>query len=105
MVSYIKGELTEILEDTIVLETNGIGYNIRVPASVLSQIPPVGKMMKIYTYLHVKEDAINLFELDQKGRWQFCLRLRRTICVLQYYLKMSKRFPQRRELVQRQQSG
>lgn len=61
MVSYIKGELTEILEDTIVLETNGIGYNIRVPASVLSQIPPVGKMMKIYTYLHVKEDAINLF--------------------------------------------
>lgn len=61
MVSYIQGELTEILEDVIVLETNGIGYNIRVPASVLSQIPSVGERMKIYTYLYVKEDAINLF--------------------------------------------
>lgn len=61
MISYVKGELTEIFEDTIVLETNGIGYNIRVSAAVLSKLPPVGKYVKIYTYLYVKEDAMNLF--------------------------------------------
>lgn len=61
MVSYIKGELTEVFEDTIVLENNGIGYNIRVPASLFSCIPSIGEEVKVYTYLYVKEDAINLF--------------------------------------------
>lgn len=36
MISYIKGELTEVFEDTVVVETNGIGYNIRVPARCLT---------------------------------------------------------------------
>lgn len=61
MISYIKGELTEVFEDTVVVETNGIGYNIRVPASVLDRLPSVGSAVRIYTYLYVKEDAMNLF--------------------------------------------
>lgn len=61
MISYIKGELTEVFEDTVVVETNGIGYNIRVPGSVLDRLPSVGSAVRIYTYLYVKEDAMNLF--------------------------------------------
>ena len=61
MISYIKGELTEVFEDTVVVETNGIGYNIRVPGSVLDRLPSVGRSVRIYTYLYVKEDAMNLF--------------------------------------------
>ena len=61
MISYIKGELTEVFEDTVVVETNGIGYNIRVPGSVLDRLPSVGSFVRIYTYLYVKEDAMNLF--------------------------------------------
>lgn len=61
MISYIKGELTEVFEDTVVVETNGIGYNIRVPGSVLDCLPSVGSSVRIYTYLYVKEDAMNLF--------------------------------------------
>lgn len=61
MISYIKGELTEVFEDTVVVETNGIGYNIRVPGSVIDRLPSVGSSVRIYTYLYVKEDAMNLF--------------------------------------------
>ena len=61
MISYIKGELTEVFEDTVVVDTNGIGYNIRVPGSVLDRLPSVGSSVRIYTYLYVKEDAMNLF--------------------------------------------
>ena len=61
MISYIKAELTEVFEDTVVVETNGIGYNIRVPGSVLDRLPSVGSSVWIYTYLYVKEDAMNLF--------------------------------------------
>lgn len=61
MISYIKGELAEVFEDMIVLENQNMGYNIRVPASVIAQMPSVGRQVKVYTYLYVREDAINLF--------------------------------------------
>ena len=61
MISFIKGKLTEFLEDIIVIEVNGIGYNVRVPASIFSNIPKIGETIKIYTYLQVREDAMNLF--------------------------------------------
>lgn len=61
MISYIKGELSEIFEDMIVLENQNMGFNIRVPATVVSQMPSVGEMVKLYTYLYVREDAMNLF--------------------------------------------
>lgn len=61
MVSYIKGKLAEVFEDTIVIENNGMGFNVRVPATLLDSIPSVGEMVKVYTYLYVREDAINLF--------------------------------------------
>ena len=62
MISYIKGELTEIFENVIVIENSGgIGMNITVPESVLARMPAVGSEVKIYTYLHVKEDALTLY--------------------------------------------
>ena len=59
MISYIKGELAEILPDVIVVEANGIGYNIY--GSVLGELPSVGSEVKIYTYMNVKEDECSLF--------------------------------------------
>lgn len=61
MISYVKGELTEILEDAIVVETGGVGYNIMVPASLFRELPPVGREVKIYTHFQVKEDAMSLY--------------------------------------------
>ena len=61
MISYIKGELSEILPDVIVVEANGIGYNIYVPGSVLGELPSVGSEVKIYTYMNVKEDECSLY--------------------------------------------
>ena len=61
MISYIKGELAEILPDVIVVEANGIGYNIYVPGSVHGELPSVGSEVKIYTYMNVKEDECSLY--------------------------------------------
>ena len=61
MISYIKGELAEILPDVIVVEANGIGYNIYVPGSVPGELPSVGSEVKIYTYMNVKEDECSLY--------------------------------------------
>ncbi len=61
MYSYLKGELVEILEDTIVVEVNGIGYNVHIPASMIDNFTGTGQNVKIYTYLHVKEELMELY--------------------------------------------
>lgn len=61
MFSYIKGTLEEYWEDTIVVESGGIGWNIHVPLSVLDRLPHVGEQVKIYTSFQVKEDSMTLY--------------------------------------------
>ena len=61
MYSYIKGEIVEILEDTIVVENHEIGYNIRIPGSILDSLDGIGQHVKIYTYTYIREDAMQLY--------------------------------------------
>jgi len=61
LISYLKGELTEINESYIVIEVGNIGYEVALPASSIMELPPRGSAVKIYTYMHVREDAIGLF--------------------------------------------
>lgn len=61
MISYIKGILSEIGLDNIIVEAAGVGYGINVPASVISELPPKGTEVKIYTYFSVKEDSQSLY--------------------------------------------
>ncbi len=61
MISYIKGELAEIEEDTIVVEAGGIGYRILIPASLFQELPAVGRKVQIYTHFQVKEDSMSLY--------------------------------------------
>ncbi len=61
MYAYIKGTLEEISEDAVVVETGGIGYNIKVSTATAQLLPGVGNKVKIYTYTLVREDVFNLF--------------------------------------------
>lgn len=60
MISYIKGIIEEVEEDKVIIDNNGIGYGIFMPQSSLELIGP-GEELKIYTYLNVKEDAMQLY--------------------------------------------
>lgn len=61
MYAYIKGELTEIETDYIVIETGGIGYRIFIPGKTFEYLPGVGELLKVYTYLHLREDVMILY--------------------------------------------
>lgn len=61
MIGYIKGELISIENESIIIDHQGMGYEIQVPMSVLEKLPGTGKEVKIFTYLHVKEDLMQLF--------------------------------------------
>ncbi|MBO5483739.1 MAG: Holliday junction branch migration protein RuvA [Lachnospiraceae bacterium] len=61
MIQYIQGTLAAVGENAVVVDNHGIGYHISVPASVLEHMPALGREVKIYTYLHVREDILQLF--------------------------------------------
>ncbi len=61
MIGYIKGTIAEKLEDRIILDNQGIGWEILVPAVMLDSGIRVGDELKLYTFLHVREDAMQLF--------------------------------------------
>ncbi len=61
MFSYIRGPLTEVWEDAVVVESGGIGWNIHVPLTVLEALPRTGEEVKIYTSFQMREDAAALY--------------------------------------------
>lgn len=61
MYSYIRGTLAEIESDHVVLDVNGIGYNIYIPVNCFDYLPAIGKECKIHTYLYIREDAMMLY--------------------------------------------
>lgn len=61
MIGYIKGRLEEVMDGAIIVDNNGIGYEIFVPASVIGSLPSKGNEVKIYTYMNVREDSLQLF--------------------------------------------
>ena len=60
MISYVKGTVAYIGNDCIVVDNNGIGYNIQVSLSTASAVV-MEKEVKIYTYMNVKENELSLF--------------------------------------------
>lgn len=61
MIGYIKGTVDRILEDSVLLENNGIGYRIFTSGIVLSALTGRKEQIRLFTYLHVREDELSLF--------------------------------------------
>lgn len=61
MIAYLRGKLADVAEENLVLEVNGIGYNVKVNGRTTGMLPRIGEEIKIYTYTAVREDAISLF--------------------------------------------
>jgi Holliday junction DNA helicase RuvA len=61
MIGYLKGELAEVKENYVVLEVGNIGYEVYLSSSAIMGLPSKGSEIKLFTYLHVREDAIGLF--------------------------------------------
>lgn len=61
MYAYISGKLMDIAEGVVVVDNNGIGYEICVSNTTLAQLSPLGTNVKLYIYHSVKEDDESLY--------------------------------------------
>ena len=61
MIAFVRGEIENISEDNVVIDTGGIGYNVKISAGTADRLPGLGREVKLYTYTCVREDAFWLY--------------------------------------------
>lgn len=75
MIGFIKGEVIDTSNNTVILENGGIGYEITVSNNTLVEISKAPKFVKLYTFLNVKEDGIFLYGFFDKQEKEMFLKL------------------------------
>jgi Holliday junction DNA helicase RuvA len=60
MIGHLRGTLLAKKPYQILLDVNGVGYELRVPYST-SQLPPTGRELALTVHTHVREDSLTLY--------------------------------------------
>lgn len=61
MISFLEGDVAERAAGRVVISVVGVGYDVLVPASTLSKLPPIGRPTRVFTRMVVRDDAMTLF--------------------------------------------
>ena len=72
MIAFVNGVVRIIRSDRVVLDVQGVGYEVYL-ANALSQ--KMGDELFLYTYQHVREDAILLFGFLKEEDYEVFMRL------------------------------
>ncbi|WP_114782735.1 Holliday junction branch migration protein RuvA [Botryobacter ruber] len=74
MIAYIDGKLAYKDPSYVIIDVNGVGYQIRIPLSTYSALP-AGERCRLQTYLHIKEDAHTLYGFSTSAEKETFLHL------------------------------
>lgn len=61
MISFIRGVVADVTETAVIVEAGNLGYEIFMTGTAIEQASRIGREIKIYTYFHVREDAMQLY--------------------------------------------
>lgn len=75
MYAYIEGKLADKSPTTLVIDAGGIGYEISCTQSALANAPQINEFTRVYTYLCVREDAMELMGFESAEEKRMFLRL------------------------------
>ena len=71
MIASVKGKLEGVSADSVTIDVNGMGVEVVVPSSVINRLPRPYEDIKLHTYLHIREDAMQLFGFLDKEDLDF----------------------------------
>ena len=69
MIAFVRGTAVDMTENSVIVEAGGIGYEIYMTGTDLSQIH-MGEEVKIHNYFNVREDAMQLYGFRSKDDLQ-----------------------------------
>lgn len=61
MISYLEGTVVSSSDKFVVVLVNGVGYKVFLSPSTSDKIQRIGDSVKVFTHLHVREDALDLY--------------------------------------------
>ena len=61
MIGFLRGEVAGRTPDGCFVDVHGVGYRLSCPTTTLAALPPDGGTARLWTHLHVREDALTLF--------------------------------------------
>ena len=61
MIAQLEGSISEKTPTQIIVDVSGVGYELLIPISTFDKLEEVGSKVKLLTYLHVREDILQLF--------------------------------------------
>ena len=61
MIHTLAGNVTVKREQFVVVEVAGVGFKVIVAKNLVAKLPAVGEAVKLFTYLHVREDILALY--------------------------------------------
>lgn len=75
MFAYMSGIVAEKGHNELVIETGGIGYQLICSMNTVQNAGSVGESMRVYTYLNVRQDGLDLFGFESREEREMFLRL------------------------------
>lgn len=70
MIATIKGRISDLLDDSLVIEVGGVGVQVFVPAILRDELR-LGEQVKLFTYLAVREDSLTLYGFSTAEEKEF----------------------------------
>lgn len=70
MYAYISGTLVEKRPTQVVIDVQGVGYDLRITTSTYERLPDLEKRVKLFTHFHVREDASLLYGFHSRDERQ-----------------------------------
>ena len=74
MIAYIRGKVLETTEETMIVDVNGLGYELFCSSGAFRKAG-VGEYIELSTYLQVKEDGVTLFGFESPKEKELFLKL------------------------------
>ena len=79
MIGSLRGKLSFKKAPAIIIECNGVGYDVETPMSTFFELPAVGEELFLFTHLLVREDAQILYGFatdDERSLFRTVLKVR-----------------------------
>jgi len=67
MIDFISGTIAEKSPTRVVVDSSGIGFSLLISTNTFKGLPAVGENVILKTYLHVREDSLQLFAFSDEN--------------------------------------
>lgn len=67
MIGHLRGRILEKRPNQVILEVNGVGYDVNIPVSTFYQLPDPPGEAQLHIHTHVREDALALYGFRTPG--------------------------------------